>query len=155
MLPTGFPAVIRDGVDALRWAGAALERALPRVPDWVAELAPSTEKAIAEAREIAKREGVLHVIAFRDANEWTQAFIDQQRALVELANRLERRTAPEWASGGAATYFTGLDLSLLQIHGVHEMLLQWLGEGADQIRRRKAELAALAQWLDKYLDTNA
>ena len=156
MLPTGFPAVIRDGVDALRWAAAALERALPRVPDWVAaEIAPSNEKAIAEARERAKREGVLHVIAFRDANEWTEAFMDQQRDFVELANRLERRTGPEWASGGAATYFTGLDLSLLQPHGALEGLLQWLGEGPDQIRRRNAELAALGQWLDKYLDTNA
>jgi hypothetical protein len=98
---------------------------------------------------------VLHVIAFRNANEWTEAFRDQQRTLVELANRLERRTGPQWASGGASTYFTGLDLSLLQPHGALEGLLQWLGEGADQIRRRNAELAALGQWLDKYLDTNA
>lgn len=57
----------------------------------------------------------------------------------------------------ATTYFSGLDLRLLQLwqQGANEMLLQWLGEGADQIRRRKAEFAALAQWLDKYLDTNA
>jgi len=112
--------------------GSSAERALPRVPDWVAaEIAPSNEKAIAEARERATREGVLHVIAFRDANEWTEAFMDQQRDFVELANRLERRTGPECASGGAASYFTGLDLTLLQLHGALEGLLRWLGEGAD------------------------
>jgi len=157
MLPTGFPGVVRDGVDALRWAGATFESALTRVSDWVAELAPSTEKAITEARERAKREGVPHVISFPDSNDWTRAFTDQRRDLVELANRLERRTESEWLSGGAATYFSGLDLSLLQLwqHGANEMFLRWLGEDMDHIRKRKAEFAALAQWLDEYLSTNA
>ena len=58
MLPTGFPGVVRDGIDALRWAGAALERALPKVQDWVAELAPSAEKAVDKAKERARRQRV-------------------------------------------------------------------------------------------------
>jgi len=145
MLPTGFPAVIRDGVDALRWAAAALERALPRVPDWVAaEIAPSNEKAIAEARERAKREGVLHVIAFRDANEWTEAFMDQQRDFVELANRLERRTGPEWASGGAATY----SQDSISPFSSYTVLLRGSCTGLAKVRTKYADVRLnLLHWL--------
>jgi hypothetical protein len=157
MLPADFPAVVRDGVDALRWAAATLGRALPRVPEWVAELAPSTEKSIADAREIAKREGLPLVVSYLDASGWTSEFTDQRHYLLELAIRLERRTDDEWASGAAATYFSGLDITLLQRwrNGADGTLFQWLGEGAEKMRQRKTEFAALALWLDEYLDMNA
>ena len=156
MLPSGFPAVIRDGVEALDWAGAAVDRALLRVSEWVAEINPSADRAIAEARERAKREGVLHVGAFRDSAEWKRELTRQRHDLVELANRLKHRTKDEWTSGSAANYFTGPDVSLLRdwSDGAYEILLQWLGESAEQIKRGRTEFGALAQWLEKYLAAN-
>jgi hypothetical protein len=73
--------------------------------------------------------------------------------LAELASRLKHRTKDEWASGGAANYFTGLDVRLLEEWGggSYELLLQWLGESAEQIKRGRSEFAAVAQWLEKYL----
>ena len=157
MLPTGFPGVIRDGVEALDWAIAAVDRALPRVSEWVEELKPSADRAIAEAREMAEREGVLHVRAIRDSAEWKRQFTRLRHDLAELATRLRHRTKDEWASGSAANYFTGLDVSLLQGWGggVYELLLPWLGESAEQIKRGRSEFGALAQWLEKYLATNS
>jgi hypothetical protein len=158
MLPTGFPAVIRDGIEALDWAGAAVDRALPRLSEWVAELKPSTERAFAEARERAKREGGLHVFERpRDSAEWKRQFTRLKHDLAELAIRLKRRTKDEWTSGSAANYFTGLDVSLLQdwSGGAYEILLQWLGESAEQIKRGRSEFGALARWLEEYLATNA
>jgi len=153
MLPPGFPAVIRDGVDALNWAAATVDRALLRVPEGVAELKPETDRRIAEARERAKRLGVLHVVAVQDAKGWTREFTDQRRNFDELAKRLKHRTRDERVSGTAANYFTGLDVTLL--NHPNKRLLLWLGESEEQIRQRRIELAALSQWLDKYLTTNA
>jgi hypothetical protein len=158
MLPTGFPGVIRDGVEALDWATAAFDRALPRVSEWVEELKPSDDRYIAEARERAKREGGLHAIARpRDSVEWKRQFTRVRHDLAELASRLKHRTKDEWASGGAASYFTGLDVRLLEEWGggSYELLLQWLGESAEQIKRGRSEFGAMAQWLEKYLATNA
>jgi hypothetical protein len=156
-LPSGFPAVISDGVEALDWAGSAVDRALLRVSEWVAELKPSTDQAIAEARERAKRESELHVYAFRDSAGWKREFTRLNHDLAELSNRLKHRTKDEWTSGSAANYFTGLDVSLLRdwSDGAYELLLQWLGESAEQIKRGRSEFGALAQWLEKYLATNA
>jgi len=153
MLPPGFPAVIRDGVDALNWAATVVDRALLRVPEWVAELKPETDRAIAEARERAKRSGVLHVFAFQDANSWTQKFTDLRRDFDELGKRLKHRTRDEWGSGTAANYFTGLDVTRLQCP--NKRLLLWLGESEEQIQRRRIEFDSLAHWLDKYLRTHA
>lgn len=157
MLPSGFPAVIRDGVEALDWAGAAVDRALPRLSEWVAELKPSNERAFAEARERAKREGRVHVFAIHDSAEWKRQFTRLKHDLAELASRLKHRTKDEWTSGSAANYFTGLDVSLLQdwSEGAYEFLLQWLGESAEQVKRGRSEFGALAQWLEKYLATNS
>jgi hypothetical protein len=158
MLPSGFPGVIRDGVEALDWAGAAIDRALLRVSEWVAELKPSDDRYIAEARERAKREGGLHVfVRPNNSAEWKRQFTRVKHDLAELASRLKHRTKDEWASGGAANYFTGLDVSLLQdwSGGAYEVLLQWLGESAEQIKRGRSEFGALAKWLAKYLATNA
>jgi hypothetical protein len=106
---------------------------------------------------MAKREGVLHVNASRDSAEWKRQFTRQRHDLVELASRLKLRTKDEWTSGGAANYYTGLDVSLLRdwSGGAYELLLQWLGESAEQIKRGRGEFGALAQWLEKYLATNA
>ena len=157
MLPSGFPAVIRDGVEALDWASAAVDRALPRVSEWVEELKPSTDRAIAEAREMAKREGVSHVAATRDSAGWKRELTRLRHDLADLANRLKHRTKDEWTSGSAAIYFSGLDVSLLQdwSDGAYEILLQWLGESAEEIKRGRSEFGALAQWLEKYLAANA
>jgi hypothetical protein len=157
MLPSGFPAVIRDGVEALDWAGAAVDRALLRLSEWVGEFKPSADRVIAEARERAKREGLLHVVATRDSAGWKREFTRLKRDLAELANRLKHRTQDEWASGSAATYFTALDVSLLRdwSDSAYELLLEWLGESAEQIKRGRGEFGALARWLEEYLAANA
>lgn len=157
MIPDGFPGVIRDGIHALEWASKALESALPKVSDWVAHLAPSKDKAIADAVEAAKREKVPFVaISWPDARGWSQAWTEQRRDLEDLANRLKHRSKDEWTSGGAATFFTGVDVALLQNwqYGGNTELLRWLGEEANEIHRRKAEFAAVAKWLANYLDEN-
>jgi len=98
---------------------------------------------------------MLHAVSFHDANSWTRAFTDQRRDFDELAKRLKHRTRDEWVSGTAANYFTGLDITLLNLGGRNERLLKWLGESEEAIRRRQIEFGALAQWLDKYLTSNA
>jgi hypothetical protein len=157
MLPSDYPGVIDDGVAALNWGAAALERALQRIPAWVAEQAPFNEKALAEAKEKAKRERTQLAVSFPDAAEWKRTFTDQRAEVKELATRLERRTRADWQSGDAAQYFSGLELRILEswAHGANEMLLAWLGEKPEQIQRRKMEFAALGQWLREYLDGNA
>jgi hypothetical protein len=157
MLPSDYPGVIRDGIAALNWAGAALGRALQRVPEWVAEQAPFNEKALAEAKEKAKRERTQLAVSFPNAAEWTRTFSDQRAEVTELATRLERRTRPDWQSGDATQYFSGLELRILEswAHGANEGLIAWLGERPEQIQRRKMEFAALAQWLQDYLDGNS
>lgn len=157
MLPSDYPGVIRDGIAALNWAGAALEQALQRVPEWVAEQAPFNEKALAEAKEKAKRERTQLAVSFPNAAEWTRTFEDQRAEVTELATRLERRTRADWQSGDAAQYFSGLELRILEswAHGANEGLIAWLGERPEQIQRRKMEFAALAQWLRDYLDGNS
>ena len=157
MLPSDYPGVIRDGIAALNWAGAALERALQRVPEWVAEQAPFNERALAEAKEKAKRERTQLAVSFPNAAEWTRALTDQLAEVTELATRLERRTRADWQSGDAAQYFSGLELRILEswAHGANEALITWLGEKPEQIQRRKVEFAALGRWLRDYLDANA
>ena len=157
MLPSDYPGVIRDGIAALNWAGAALERAMERIPEWVAEQIPVNEKALAEAKEKAKRERTQLAASFPNAAEWKRAFIDQRTEVIELATRLERRTRADWQSGDAAQYFSGLELKILEgwAHGENETLIAWLGEKPQQIQRRKMEFAALARWLRDYLDSNA
>src|SRR4030081_61376 len=157
MLPSDYPGVIRDGIDALNWAGAALEQALQRVPEWVAEQTPINEKALAEAKEKAKRERTQLAVSFPNAAEWTRALTDQRVEVTELATRLERRTRAEWQSGDATQYFSGLELKILEswAHGANEMLITWLGEKPAQIQRRKMDFAALGKTLRDYLDGNA
>ena len=89
--------------------------------------------------------------------EWKRELTRQRHDLVDLAKRLKDRTKDEWASGSAATYFSRLDVSQLEdwSAGAYELLLQWLGESAEQIERSRSEFGALARWLDKYLTTNA
>ena len=157
MLPSDYPGVIQDGIAALDWAGAALERAMERIPEWVAEQVPANEKALAEAKEKAKRERTQLAVSIPDAADWTRAFTDQRAEVTELATRLERRTRADWQSGDATQYFSGLELRILEswAHGANEMLLAWLGEKPEQIQRRRMEFAALGQWLRAYLDGNA
>ena len=157
MLPSDYPGVIRDGIAALNWAGAALERAMERIPEWVAEQIPVNEKALAEAKEKAKRERTQPAASFPNAAEWKRTFTDQRAEVRELATRLERRTRADWQSGDAAQYFSGLELKILEgwAHGENETLIAWLGEKPQQIQRRKVEFAALARWLRDYLDSNA
>jgi hypothetical protein len=157
MLPSDYPGVIRDGIAALNWAGAALERAIERIPQWVAEQVPANEKTLAEAKEKAKRERTQLAASFPNAAEWKRAFTDQRAEVMELATRLERRTRADWQSGDAAQYFSGLELRILEswAHGENETLIAWLGEKPEQIQRRKMEFAALRQWLRDYLDGNA
>jgi hypothetical protein len=156
MLPSDYPGVIRDGIAALNWAGAALERAMERIPEWVAEQVPPNEKALAEAKEKAKRERTQLAASFPNAAEWKRAFTDQRTEVKELATRLERRTGADWQSGDAAQYFSGLELKILEswAHGENETLIAWLGEKPEQIQRRKMEFASLRQWLRDYLDGN-
>jgi hypothetical protein len=156
MLPSDYPGVIRDGIAALRWAGAALERAMERIPAWVAEQVPANEKALAEAKEKAKRQRT-RAASFPNAADWKRAFTDQRAEVMELATRLERRTHADWQSGDAAQYFSGLELRILEswAHGENETLIAWLGEKPEQIQRRKMEFASLRQWLRDYLDGNA
>jgi len=162
MLPSGFPGVVRDGVAALNWAAAAMDRALQRIPEWVAERAlaeraPAIEKARAEMKEKAKREGTIYVVFRQDAASWKRSFTDARAELAELASRLERRTQIEWQSGDAAQYFSGLELRILEgwASGGYEGLIAWLGEKPQEIRRRQMELGGLAKWLRDYLDSNA
>jgi hypothetical protein len=157
MLPSGYPGVVRDGVGALRWAGAAMEKALQRIPEWVAELAPAHEKIRADAKERAKRDRILHVVALPDAADHKHSFTNAHHEVTELASRLERRTQVEWQSGDAAQYFSGLELRILEgcASGAHNGLIVWLGEKSQEIRRRQMELGALAKWLRDYLDSNA
>ena len=157
MLPSDYPGVIRDGIAALNWAGAVLERALERSPEWVAEQAPSNEKALADAKEKAKRERTQLAASSPNAAEWKRAFIDQRAEVTELATRLERRTRADWQSRDAAQYFSGLELKILEswAHGANEALIAWLGEKPELIQRRKMEFASLRRWLREYLDGNA
>jgi hypothetical protein len=157
MLPSDYPGVIRDGIAALNWAGAALERAMERIPEWVAEQIPANERALAEAKEKAKRERTQLAASYPNAAEWKRTFTDQRAEVRELATRLERRTRADWQSGDAAQYFSGLELKILEgwAHGENETLIAWLGEKPQQIQRRKVEFAALARWLRDYLDSNA
>ncbi len=157
MLPSGYPGVIRDGIAALNWAGAVLERALQRLPEWIAAKAPERERALAEAKERAKRERIpLTVVSFPDAADWKRSFTEGRAEVTELANRFERRTRPEWVSGDAAQYFSGLELRILEdwSWGGNETLIIWLGETPEHIQQRKMEFAALNQWLRVYLDEN-
>jgi hypothetical protein len=148
--------VIDDGIAALNWGGAALERALERIPEWVAEQAPANERALAEAKEKAKRERTQLAVSFPDAAEWKRAFADQRAEVTELATRLERRTRADWQSGNAAQYFSGVELKIVEswAHGANDTLIAWLGEKPVQIQRRKMEFAALGQWLRAYLTGN-
>jgi hypothetical protein len=157
MLPSGYPGVVRDGIGALNWAGAAMDRALQRIPEWVAERAPFDEKRRAEALERAKREGMMVFQSAPDAAGWKRTFADGRAEAADLASRLERRTQVEWQSGDAAQYFSGLELRILEdwAGGVHEGLIAWLGEKPQEIRRRQMELGGLAKWLRDYLDSNA
>jgi hypothetical protein len=156
MLPSDYPGVIDDGIAALNWGGAALERALERIPEWVAEQAPANERALAEAKEKAKRERTQLAVSFPNAAEWKRAFADQRAEVTELATRLERRTRTDWQSGNAAQYFSGVELKIVEswAHGANDTLIAWLGEKPEQIQRRKIEFAALAQWLREYLTGN-
>ncbi len=156
MLPSDYPGAIRDGIAALNWGGAALERALQRIPEWVAEQAPFNEKALAEAKEKARRERLQLTVSFPDAADWKRTFTDQRAEVKELATRLERRTQADWQSGDAAQYFSGLELKILEswAHGTHDSLIAWLGEKPEQIQRRKMEFAGLGKWLRDYLDAN-
>jgi hypothetical protein len=156
MLPSDYPGVIDDGIAALNWGGAALERALERIPEWVAEQAPANERALAEAKEKAKRERTQLAVSFPDAAEWKRAFADQRAEVTELATRLERRTRADWQSGNAAQYFSGVELKIVEswAHGANDTLIAWLGEKPEQIQRRKMEFAALGQWLREYLTGN-
>jgi hypothetical protein len=156
MLPSDYPGVIDDGIAALNWGGAALERALKRIPEWVAEQAPANEKALAEAKEKAKRERMQLVVFFADAAEWKRTFTDQRAEVMELATRLERRTRADWQSGDAAQYFSGVELRIVEswAHGANDMVIAWLGEKPEQIQRRKMEFAALGHWLREYLAGN-
>jgi hypothetical protein len=156
MLPSDYPGVIDDGIAALNWGGAALERALERIPEWVAEQAPANERALAEAKEKAKRERTQLAVSFPDAAEWKRAFADQRAEVTELATRLERRTRADWQSGNAAQYFSGVELKIVEswAHGANDTLIAWLGEKPVQIQRRKMEFAALGQWLRAYLTGN-
>jgi hypothetical protein len=157
MLPSDYPGVIRDGIAALNWAGAALGRAMERIPEWVAEQLPANEKALAEAKAKAKRERTQIAASFPNADEWRRALADQRAEVMELATRLDRRTKADWQSGDAAQYFSGLELKILEswAHGANETLIAWLGEKPEQIQRRKMEFASLRQWLRDYLDGNA
>ena len=156
MLPSDYPGVIDDGIAALNWGGAALERALERIPEWVAEQAPANERALAEAKEKAKRERTQLAVSFPNAAEWKRAFADQRAEVTELATRLGRRTRADWQSGNAAQYFSGVELKIVEswAHGANDTLIAWLGEKPEQIQRRKMEFAALAQWLREYLTGN-
>lgn len=156
MLPSGYPGVVGDGVAALTWAGAVLERALQRIPDWVAEQPASGAKALADSKGRAKREGA-QAVSFTDASEWKRTFTEAREEVTELASRLERRTRADWQSGDAAQYFSGLELRILEswAHGAHEVLVAWLGEKPEVIRRRKLDFAALGKWLHDYLDAYA
>ena len=161
MLPSGYPGVVRDGVDALNWAAVAMDRALQRIPEWVAEQAladqaPANQKAFAEMKEKAKREGTFFVVFRHDAASWKRSFTDARTELAELASRIGRRTQVEWQSGDAAQYFSTLELRILEgwASGGHERLIAWLGEKPQEIRRRKMELDGLAKWLRDYLDSN-
>jgi hypothetical protein len=156
MLPSDYSGVIDDGIAALNWGGAALERALERIPEWVAEQAPANERALAEAKEKAKRERIQLAVSFPDAAEWKRAFADQRAEVTELATRLERRTGADWQSGNAAQYFSGVELKIVEswAHGGNDTLIAWLGEKPEQIQRRKMEFAALGQWLREYLTGN-
>jgi len=156
VLPSDYPGVIDDGIAALNWGGAALERALQRIPEWVAEQAPANEKFLAEAKEKAKRERTQLAVSFPDAAEWKRAFTDQRAEVKELATRLERRTRADWQSGDAAQYFSGVELKIVEswAHGANDTLIAWLGETPEQTQRRKMEFAALGQWLREYLTGN-
>jgi hypothetical protein len=156
MLPSDYPGVVDDGIAALNWGGAALERALERIPEWVAEQAPANERALAEAKEKAKRERTQLAVSFPNAAEWKRAFADQRAEVTELATRLDRRTRTDWQSGNAAQYFSGVELKIVEswAHGANDTLIAWLGEKPEQIQRRKIEFAALEQWLREYLTGN-
>jgi len=134
-----------------------MERALQRIPEWVAERAPSEERRRVEAKEKAKREGMMVFMSAPDAAAWKQSFTDWRAEAVDLASRLERRTQVEWQSGDAAQYFSGLELRILEdwASGGYEGLIAWLGEKPQEIRRRQMELGGLAKWLRDYLDSNA
>jgi hypothetical protein len=152
MLPSGYPGVVRDGIDALNWAGAAMERALQRIPEWIAELDSVYNDGLTGAKEKARRSaGSIYDVSF-----WTQAFTARRAEVTELASRLERRAAIEWQSGDAAQYFTGVELRILEswADGTSERLIVSLGEKPQEIRRRQMELGALAKWLRDYLDSN-
>jgi hypothetical protein len=153
MLPSGYPGVVRDGIAALNWAGAVLERALQRVPDLISELDTRINDGGTGAKEKARREAG----SIYDASYWTQGFTSRRAEVTELASRLERRAAIEWQSGDAAQYFTGVELRILEswTDGASERLIVWLGEKPQEIRRRQMELGGLAKWLRDYLDSNA
>jgi hypothetical protein len=157
MLPSGYPGVIRDGIAALNWGGAVLGRALERFPEWAAIQAVENKRLLAEAKERAKRERIpLTVVAVNDAAAWNRIFTEQRAEVTELANRLERRSRPEWVSGDAAQYFSGVELRILEdwAFGGNQTLIAWLGETPKEVQQRKMEFAALGQWLRVYLDQN-
>jgi len=152
MLPSDYPGVIDDGIAALNWGGAALGRALQRLPEWFAEQVPANETALANAKEKAKRESAQPAVL----SEWKRTFTDQRAEVTELATRLERRTRADWQSGDAAQYFSGVELRIVEswAHGASDTLFAWLGEKPEEIQRRKMEFAALGQWLREYLAGN-
>jgi hypothetical protein len=156
MLPSGYPGVINDGIAALNWGGAVLGTALQRIPEWVAALATEHERELAKAREKAERERIPLVVSFLDADAWTRTLTDERAEVTGLATRLERRTRPEWVSGDAAQYFSGLEVKILEswAHGANARVITWLGETPQEVQRRKMQFAALGQWLRVYLDEN-
>lgn len=149
MLPPDYPGVIRDGVEALRWAASVYQHAQEHVPELVREARSELEAAVQHHRDEP-------MVVFLPTEESTRkGFQDEERELSQLARRLDSATGAQWASGSASRLFSVVDLGILQTweHPTPTPLLLRLGIAPAEVEHQARRFHALREWLERYSKT--
>ena len=139
MVPSGYPGVVRDGLDALEWV-ARLQRR------FAASLS-HTESDPAAAPPPAPGEGIV----------WTPESLTQAQSSLDAAIQRVRQVSDiQWTSGSAASYFTPVELDLIERWGYAAERIPDAGGELTRADRsaRATQVRALVNWLDLYLAQN-
>lgn len=146
MLPPGYPGIIRDGADALRWAASVYERAQEHVPELVREARSELEAARQRHRDEPM------VVFLPTEEDMSRKFARTERELSQLARRLSSATDAQWATGSASELFSVVDLGVLQTweHPTPSPLLLWLGITPAEVEHQARRFRALREWLERY-----
>lgn len=126
MLPSGFPWIVRDGIEALRWKAALQGRFLA----WFER----------HSGETLPEDAVRH----------------RCRELEALAARLEWLSDSMWEDGRARDYLTIVDIALLRNASRPDdgFLPAILEIPPEDIELHRREILALQKWLVRYLESS-